>query len=406
MSERTLTDELRSVLLFHAIEAPEPSATVDRILNDTVGAAVVLGHPDTLVEEVRPAGGRRPSSWHLVAAGVVAVVLLAAAGINSQRARHTADQASRRAAGSAASGSVSGSAGGSKAAPNAFGQTQDRAGASQAPTYQGHALNCASIRGGRLVTGQSDDYVSATGELNYIFEFLCVGMGGERSASELQVFQQVDGRLQYRRTLLSPAAGEHLDFLTAGGGAARAQFMSYRATPGWPAGTVLSTTWDLSLADPGAGYTFPLAGPCGHADADPDARLPVAAGLTALPGPSAPAWLLTVRNTGSKACGLEGFPVVKAQRGDRTLATALPTLSGPAGGVTSQQVPPILVVPAGSSVTAVIEQANGATDDACQSTDRLAVTLPDGVALAPLPAKVPACGLAVHPLVDNPTGSR
>ncbi|MBV9822134.1 MAG: hypothetical protein JO144_07805, partial [Actinobacteria bacterium] len=329
MSERTLTDELRSVLLFHAMEAPEPSVTVDRILNDTVGAAVVLGAPGTPAEPVAGTGSRRPSSWQLVAAGVVAVVLLAAAGINSQRARHAADSASQRAAGSAASGSAArGSAasrGGSKALPNAFGQPQ--AGAAQTPTYQGNALNCASIRGGRLVTGQSDDYVSPTGELNYIVEFLCVGPNGERSASELQVFQQVDGRLRYRRTLLSPAAGEHLDFLTAGAASARAQFMAYRTTAGWPAGTVLSTTWDLSLADPGAGYTFPLADPCGRTDLDRE--LTVAATLAALPG-TVPAWRLTVRNTGPRACGLEGFPVVRAQRGGRTLATALPTLSGPA----------------------------------------------------------------------------
>src|SRR3954452_15103358 len=36
MSKRTLPDEVRSVLLAHAMEAPEPSATVHRVLAVTV----------------------------------------------------------------------------------------------------------------------------------------------------------------------------------------------------------------------------------------------------------------------------------------------------------------------------------------------------------------------------------
>ena len=200
--------------------------------------------------------------------------------------------------------------------PNASGQGagQGRRAARRRP-MRATRSTAPRIRGSRLVTGQSDDYVSPTGELNYIFEFLCVGLNGERSASELQVFRQVDGRLKYQRTLLSPAADEHLDFLTAGGGSARIQAYVHRRCTGWPAGSVLSTTWDLSLPDPGAGDTFTVAEPCGRADLDPARARPCAPRRPRWPGGPAPAWRLTVRNAGSQACGLEGFPVVRAERG-------------------------------------------------------------------------------------------
>ena len=410
MSTRTLTDELRSVLLFHALEAPEPSTTVDRILNDTVGAAVVLGDPGTAVGgPVR--GRRRLSAQHLVAAGVVALLLVAVAGINSHRTRNDTDTAVAGAAFNESSGSrtVAGEANGGAAAsgsaapPNAPDQAQAKAAAPpQLPTYAGKALNCATIRGGRLVTGQWQSYVTPTGELDYIFEFLCVGLNGERSASELQVFQLVENKLEYQRTLLSPAADEHLDFFVAGPTSARMQAVAHRRIPGRVADAVRSTTWDLTLADPGGGYSFTVADPCGRTDADPD--LTVTATLSVVPDAPAPAWRLTVRNTGSRACALEGFPTVRAQRGDATLATALPTLSGPVGGVTKRLVPPILVLPAQQTATAIIEQS-AAASGTCQSSDRLAVTLPDGASLSPLPVRVAACGLIVHPLVDSPSGS-
>jgi len=410
MSPRTLTDELRSVLLYHAMEAPEPNTTVDRILNDTVGAAVVIGGDRPLVGDAGAAdgavrGGRRLSTHQLVAAGVVALLLLAVAGINSQRVRNATESGNRQVAGAALNGPAASrsAAGGSMALPNASGQADAKAAAPQTPTYAGNALDCASIRGSRLVTGQSDDYVSPTGELNYIFEFLCVGLNGERSASELQVFQQVDGQLKYQRTLLSPAADEHLDFMTAGGNSARIQAVAHRQTPDRAAGSVLSTTWDLSLADPGAGNTFTVADPCGRADLD--AGLTMSAALSTLSGGPAPAWRLTVHNTGSQACGLEGFPVVRAQRGSSTLATALPALSGPAGGVTKHAVPPILVLPAQGTATAIIEQSLTSTTGDCQSADRLMIALPNGASLGALSVRVPACGLVVHPLVDSPTGS-
>src|SRR4051812_28971330 len=220
MSTRTLTDELRSTLLFHALEAPEPNATVDRILNDTVGAEMVLGGTRQPAESAGGAvgavqGGWRPSIQQVVAASVVALLLLAVAGINSLRARNTAEDSANRSVAGAALGGPAASqspAGGSMVLPSTPGSAQDKAAAPPEasakaaapvnPTYAGKALDCATIRGSRLVTGQWDDYLSPTGELNYVFEFLCVGLNGERSASELQIFRLVNGQLRYQRTLL------------------------------------------------------------------------------------------------------------------------------------------------------------------------------------------------------------
>jgi hypothetical protein len=101
MSSKTLTDELRSVLLFHSLEAPQPNATVDRILSDTVGSVVALsgaaGPGSAAATSSADGSGKAPrriSVQQLVAASVVAVLLLAVAGINSLRTRNTDRSAS------------------------------------------------------------------------------------------------------------------------------------------------------------------------------------------------------------------------------------------------------------------------------------------------------------------------
>src|SRR3954447_10896584 len=62
MSKRTLPDELRSVLLAHALEAPEAAPTVRRVLSATVAP-----------EELEPTSRRR---WLLGPLLAVATVLL------------------------------------------------------------------------------------------------------------------------------------------------------------------------------------------------------------------------------------------------------------------------------------------------------------------------------------------
>jgi len=429
MSGKTLTDELRSVLLFHSLEAPQPGITVDRILNDTVGSVVALGSASAAAGA--PAKrARRISAQQLAAASVIAVLLLAVAGINSARNRdasRTASQASRvNAANQANQASQAGPA--SQASPAGPANQASQAGSDQAaaaasasagsgsgafalpstgvvragpttpPAYAGNGLDCSTLPGGgRLTTGQWDDYTLSTGETGYLYEFLCVGQNGERSASELQVFRQVGGALRYKQTLLRAAADQHLDFLTAGADTVRIQASVQSSAAGRVRGEVISTAWDLTDAHPGDGHSFTVAGPCLRKD--------LRASVTEAPDALAPAWRLMLRNAAATACALEGYPQVRAQLAGTPLTIAVPTLSGTAGGVTKTQVPPIIVLSPDATAAAIIEQSAGSAAGSCQQSDRLAVTLPNGASLGSVPARLAACGLAVHPLVGNVRGS-
>jgi hypothetical protein len=450
MSSKTLTDELRSVLLFHSLEAPQPNATVDRILNDTVGSVVALGiantsdgtAPSTAAPAAVDGSARAPRRMpvhQLVAASVVAVLLLAVAGINSVRNRDAArtastairDQAGQpspgyaahnsraaseaspgatRGGAAAASGAAGSAAGGTALSGIAPQGTAIAAGPARPPASSTTAGECATLPGGHLVTGQRDNYTLHTGETGYLYEFLCVGPNGQRSASEVQVFRQVGGTLRYKQTLLPAAAGEHVDFLTAGSDTVRIQASVGSASSGHVPGEVISTAWDLSEAHPGQGFSFTVASPCLRKDLT----------ATVTPKPDAiAAWLLTLRNHTGTACALEGFPQVHAQRGGTTLATAVPTLNGPAGGLTvvvptaggpagdltQSPVPPIIVLSPQATAAAIIEQAPIPSGRPCIQSDRLAVSLPHGVSLGELPAELSVCGLEVHPLVGNARGS-
>ena len=103
--------------------------------------------------------------------------------------------------------------------------------------------------------------------------------------------------------------------------------------------------------------------------------------------------------------GSQGFPVVEVQSAGATLITARPTLNGAVGGVRTASVPPIIVLPPGATAAAIIEQSPPSAPGSCPQSDRLVVTLPNGVRLDPLPVQLPACGLIVHPLVGNVRGT-
>ncbi|MDQ1744822.1 MAG: hypothetical protein QOE23_3161 [Pseudonocardiales bacterium] len=408
MSPRTLTDELRSVLLYHALESPEPNATVDRILNDTVGAVTALDAPDAGYHRP-PRTGRRLWVQQLVAAAVVAVLLLAVAGINSFRNHRSGNEpgalvnqngADQRLAGQAP-------AAGSMALPGASNGAQGKGGPVNPPEHAGKELDCTTIPGGRLVTGQWDDFTLPDGQTGYVYEFLCVGTDGQRSASEVQVFRKSGAALRYDSTLLYPAADLDVNFLVGGAGTVRIQTYVNSRWNGYSAGDVITTNWDLTAADPrasaGSGIALDASGVAQQREpGDPGCALDNLV-VSVTPVAGAPAWRLALRNGAARACGFQGFPVVELQRAGSTLSTAQPTLNGAVGGVRSASVPPIIVLPPGATATAVIEQDS--SSGSCPQSDRLLVTLPNGVALNPLPAQLPTCGLVVHPLVANTRGT-
>ena len=399
MSNKTLTDELRSVLLYHSLEAPQPHATVDRILNDTVGPVVALGG-DTATTGADTSPRRRLPVQQLVAASVVGLLLVTVAGINSVRNHNTAQTASQ--AGQARQNEVSqpdagAAADGSMGLPQSS-YSRGKAAPATPPEHVGNALDCSTIPGGKLITGKWDQYTLSTGQRGYLYEFLCVGPNGQRSASEVQVFRQTGNSLDYTATLLRADFNQHLDYITGGLDSVRIQTSVYSPVGGGVPGEVISMAWELNAdgstdAD-GSGAT--VAEPCLRKDLTPT--------VTELPDAAVPSWLLAMRNRSDRACALEGIPRVRAERNDASLATAALTMSGVAGGITESAVPPIIVLPPQGTASAIIEQGTAATAE-CQLSDQLAVTLPNGVSLGKLPAQLPGCGLVVHPLVGNARGS-
>ena len=396
MTAKTLTDELRSVLLFHALEAPEPNATVDRILAETVGPVTALGlHDEAPEPSTGPRRRRLLSLQHLMAAAVVAVLLVSVAGINSVRSRNADQMATganqdtvsqRQPEGTA----TNGSGGGSAALPPAADTSLEAK--PVAPPYAGDRLDCSAIPGSKLTVGQSDDFKLSTDVEGHLFEYLCVGPDGRRSASEVQMFQLAAGKWQYVRTLPHPDAYEHLESMSAGS-QVFLQFSVHR--PGGVPGEIRQAVVDLS--NPTDASSYFVVEPC--------LREHLGVTLTPLTDASAPSWRLSLRNQGGTACALEGIPQVRAQRDGATLTTATPTMNGPAGGVTRQKAPPISVLTQGATASAVIEQSSRSAAGSCLRSDQLAVTLPNGVALGQLAAEVAGCGLVVHPLVGNARGS-
>src|SRR6185437_14901104 len=208
MSKKTLPDELRSVLLAHSLDAPEPDATMDRILAATVGGSSA--------EQAVPK--RWWTSHQLLAAAVVIALLVLGAG---GYALHDHTSAQRTATSGAAAGRYD-QAAGSAAIPSTglgqLGQNNSR----NAPLVPiipvpPTDLPCTSIPGGHPVVGAHTSFtLTSTGEQRYIYEFLCIGTNGARSASELQAFQPgPGGRLSYLSTLVPVSKGGHLDHLAA-----------------------------------------------------------------------------------------------------------------------------------------------------------------------------------------------
>jgi hypothetical protein len=256
-------------------------------------------------------------------------------------------------------------------------------------------MDCSQIPGGHLITGQSDDFTLSTGEQGYLYEFLCVGANGQRSASEVDAFGPVGNTLDYLTTLLDPDAGQHLDFVIGGNRSVRIQTSDNSPAAGVVRGQVVALAFDISDNRFNMSSAI-VAEPCLRKDLS----------VAVMPKPNAiAAWLLRLRNHTETACALEGFPQVRAQRDGVSLNTAMHTLSGPAGGVTHRPVPPIIVLSPGATASAIIEQSPVPSGRPCVQSDQLAVSLPTGVFLAKLPAELFVCGLEVHPLVGNATGS-
>jgi hypothetical protein len=243
MSKRTLPDELRSVLLSHSLDAPDPEETVERVLAGTVAggsrAAAPVGH-----RRWRP-------SVSLI--GAAASVALLVAGVAAIRAAN--DSGSNNASsGSAATATQPGGD-----APSGPGYLNNGPKAAQGygePTTQPPlptGLNCpSSVPGSKLVTGAHTSF-RAGARTVFVFEFYCLAANGQRGGSQIEAFQQAGSQLRYLSTLIEAKKNSYLQEMVGG-----IDSVTLTGTSGdnQPSGDLLS----LRMTTKDGGLTFETTG--------------------------------------------------------------------------------------------------------------------------------------------------
>ena len=127
-----------------------------------------------------------------------------------------------------------------------------------------------------------------------------------------------------------------------------------------------------------------------------------------LPGMGEVSSVLLVRNIGSTACHLTGYPTILLQNSMGQEAKAVPTPHGVAGGLPAGAPIPLLVLRRGDVASAVIEGfdvPSGATT-ICPSYSDFTVTLPGQPASVTLHRQMDICSaLNVYPFVMGFNGS-
>jgi hypothetical protein len=386
MSKRTLPDELRSVLLAHALQAPDPTDTVHRVLAATVAAE-------------QP----RSTSWwrgrNLLAAGAAAVLVLVLGGLGFviDQAQHSSSTAGKAISGANLSGPT-------RAADGQVANPQLGSGRAEAPQRPyiapGDAvglpapaapsgLNCAQLLpGSRPVLGSATK-IRLTGVDHdlYVYDFLCVLSDSQRSASTVAVYAQVGGTLRLQAVLVPASAGYQTDYMGTSDGdrVLAVQLFTQQRT---------LIRQDFSTGD-GVHFTprsFPVAPACTASDLT--ARIAQVDSISSAVRERPYAVQLTKQSPG--ICVLSGYLTVTAADG-----RAAPTLRGLAGGW-GGIVPPIVQLAQGTTVSAMIEPAD---QPKCAPSSAVAVSLPDGSSLGVLPAGVALCGAQVHPIVSGNRGS-
>jgi len=388
MSRRTLPDELRSVLLARALQAPDADETVRRVL-----ASTATGEPEP------PASGhpRWPGSrWLLVAAAVLLVGTVAALGVVAAGQQHSDRRtASSRVTGSAAVGGTAASPApsGSGAGPSSgmVGRMGMAPGAmaggtapvpGNPPTPPG--LDCATLPGSRPSVGASTTVEVPGGRIGYLYEFRCLTGSGQRSASTVAGYTGGGVALTLRAVLLPASAGAQLDFLAGAGNTVVIQSVSRDGTlvrQQFSTDDLVRYRQDSDLV---VGRTCTAAEVT--ATVQPAAAVPPGSGRQ-------PYAVLLTKQTGG-VCVVSGYPGISSGG-----VAARPTLRGPAGG-TGGSVPEIVQLARGETVAALIEPGSG-----CRPSRTASVTLPDGSPLGTLAAGLPLCGAQVHPFVPNDRGS-
>lgn len=449
MSEKTLADELRSVLLARSLDAPEPTETMRRILAETVGAGASQqagtaerpeltdrprltdqtgrnDRPGRRLRVTRPGWLSWPPSGFLIAAvsvallvlGVGALTRLGQAGQSGSAtsnsaggsvAQHAArsDSADGGARNGPAMGPKAAESGANSASPQAPGNGSLALPAGPTPPFP-KDLDCSSLGGGRRGIGAwaADPATPESNGLRF-YEFRCTGSDGQRLASEVQEFRRTGSALAYVQTLLPLTLNQHVDFITVEGHQVLIQAVNHAASASGVSGVgdVVQRTYTLGSSPRYSVTSKLIARACTAKDLTTAGSSSAEIRSTSGTVVSAHA-LLQFTNRSFYPCAIEGYPAVRSLVGSRAVGPPTDTmLSGVGGGVRNGLVAPIVVLAPGSTAAAIVELGEWTGSSQCASTDHLAVSLPTGTVLAPVPITLGACAVTVHPVVDSPFGS-
>jgi hypothetical protein len=218
MSNKPLTDELRSVLLAHSFDAPEPASTIESILAQTTEADAdqSRGRASSVLASVRRL---RPLAAALATVAAVAVIAAGIVGLGS-----LGDDSSKSASTASSAGSAQEPAGSPNASDRVSQGDAERrpshsvkapvAGSASATTgavpgstgFPLPAASCAQGQSGSVTLAAAlPVQTSASGEALAFVQRDCRSQKGVSVGSDLSVYRNKSGKAELIATLIRPA---------------------------------------------------------------------------------------------------------------------------------------------------------------------------------------------------------
>jgi hypothetical protein len=370
-TNRSLTEELQSVLRAHSLDAPEPSGAIGDILARTIEADSSGEQPLPRPRPRRPRLPLRPAIVGVAAS--VAIGLVGVAVVNTVRNE----------------GSTGNTASSMSEASGAATQ-QNRAGAADKNLPAVGAISQCARPSDRVSSSTVGPLtVPQTGAPLTVVVTTCTDGRGVATGSQVDVVSQAGSLLA---TLVDRTRAIQADFVIVEG--------TRITVRGYSPGLGGAFDYPFTMSPDGTAFT---AGPAqryaGNCVAD-NVRVSIKNGPV-----RHRTQLVQVVNTDIHPCALAGYPTVTALSGSSTLAVAAASIAGPSGGV-SGSVAPVVVLTPGAVATSLVE-LDSQTDGTgvCPASDRVRVSIGAPARTVTIPLKLPVCGLQVHPLVPGGTGS-
>ncbi|MCW2523586.1 MAG: hypothetical protein JWO63_1921, partial [Frankiales bacterium] len=220
MSERTLTEELQSVLRAHSLDAPEPTNSIAAILDQTVQSDRAVAGPTRWAAAARARLRAVPSSA-VAAAAVVAAIVVLAVGVRSLGSSDSAPKSSSAgvsvAAGSASAG-VDGPENAGPPSPVYGGEKSAAAGSARGGVFAPGLATVLCAKGetgvstlvGTLpppATGTASAASATPAQPLSVVQLDCMAADGKTLGSDLSVYRTGTGTTTRIAQLIRPAQG-------------------------------------------------------------------------------------------------------------------------------------------------------------------------------------------------------